>query len=45
VASIEARRNFWLALTDVSVAVLGGGNLSEGRSPIIAADASGSADN
>ena len=40
VASIEARRNFWLASTDLSVAVLGGGGLSDGR-PIVSADASG----
>ena len=39
VASIEARRNFWLASTDLSVAVLGGGGLSDGR-PIVSADAS-----
>ena len=30
VASIEAKRNFWLAAADLSVAVLGGGSLSEG---------------
>ena len=30
VASIEAKRNFWLASTDLSVAVLGGGGLSDG---------------
>jgi outer membrane protein TolC len=29
VASIEAKRNFWLAYTDLSVAVLGGGALSQ----------------
>ena len=28
VASIEAKRNFWLASTDLSVAVLGGGNVA-----------------
>ena len=31
VASIEAKRNFWLASTDLSVAVLGGGGLSRRR--------------
>jgi len=45
VASIEARRNFWIAYTDLSVAVLGGGNFSpEPRTMITAsagADASG----
>jgi outer membrane protein TolC len=39
VASIEARRSFWLASTDLSVAVLGGGGLSDGFA-IVAADAS-----
>ena len=34
VASIEAKRNFWLASTDLSVAVLGGGSLSSMRRPI-----------
>ena len=43
VASVEAKRNFWLAATNLSVAVLGGGGL--GGSPIISADASGTADN
>jgi outer membrane protein TolC len=43
VASIEAQRNFWLASTDLSVAVLGGGGLSEGSGMIVAADTSGTA--
>ncbi len=38
VASIEAKRNFWLASTDLSVAVLGGGRLSEGSGMVVAAD-------
>jgi outer membrane protein TolC len=40
VASIEAKRNFWLAYTDLSVAVLGGGALSRLDSTIVA-DAGG----
>jgi outer membrane protein TolC len=44
VASIEAKRNFWLAYTDLSVAVLGGGSLS-GRDGAIVADASGTSSN
>jgi outer membrane protein TolC len=28
IASIEAKRNFWLAATNLSAAVLGGGNLN-----------------
>jgi outer membrane protein TolC len=40
VASIEAQRNFWLAATDLSVAMLGGGGLSEGSGMIVAADTS-----
>jgi hypothetical protein len=40
VASIEAKRNFWLAYTDLSVAVLGGGGLSQLDGAIVA-DASG----
>ena len=39
VASIEAKRNFWLAYTDLSVAVLGGGDLQEGAAIIAAASA------
>lgn len=38
VASIEARRNFWLAYTDLSTVVLGGGSLSNEFSTILAAD-------
>src|SRR5262249_44819875 len=40
VASIEAKRNFWLAYTDLSIAVLGGGSLSQLDGAIVA-DASG----
>ena len=40
VASIEAKRNFWLASADLSVAVLGGGDISQESGAIIAADAS-----
>jgi outer membrane protein TolC len=36
VASIEAKRNFWLASTDLSVAILGGGNLASERDAVIA---------
>jgi outer membrane protein TolC len=43
VASIEAKRNFWLASTDLGVAVLGGGNLSEGTGLVVATDTSGAA--
>jgi len=43
VASIEAKRNFWLASTDLGVAVLGGGGLSEGSGLVVAADTSGAA--
>jgi len=43
VASIEAQRNFWLAATDLSVAMLGGGGLSEGSGMIVAADTSSAA--
>ncbi len=41
VASIEARRNFWLAYTDLSAAVLGGGSLSSEAGTILAADIGG----
>jgi len=44
VASIEAKRNFWLAYTDLSVAVLGGGGLSQLDGAIVA-DASGGSTN
>jgi outer membrane protein TolC len=40
VAGIEAKRNFWLAYTDLSVAVLGGGDLSQLGGAIVA-DAGG----
>jgi outer membrane protein TolC len=40
VASIEAKRNFWLAYTDLSVAVLGGGALSQLAGTLLA-DAGG----
>jgi outer membrane protein TolC len=39
-ASIEARKDFWLASTDLSVAILGGGGIGEDTSPLIAADGS-----
>jgi len=41
VASIEAKRNFWLASTDLSVAILGGGRF-EGEA-VLAAKTSGNA--
>jgi outer membrane protein TolC len=43
VASIEAKRNFWLAATDLGVAVLGGGGLSEESGMVVAVDTSGAA--
>jgi outer membrane protein TolC len=43
VASIEAKRNFWLASTDLSVAVLGGGGLSGESAMVVAAETSGTA--
>ena len=39
IASIEAKRNFWLAATNLSAAVLGGGSLSSFDSSILAANA------
>ena len=36
VAAIEAKRNFWLASTDLGVAVLGGGNLRQDAGMIVA---------
>jgi outer membrane protein TolC len=39
VASIEAKRNFWLAATDLSAAVLGGGSLSSLGDTIVTANA------
>jgi outer membrane protein TolC len=41
VASIEAKRNFWLASTGLSVAVLGGGPLASEPDAVIAATSSG----
>jgi outer membrane protein TolC len=43
VTSIEAKRSFWLAYTDLSVAVLGGGSLSRLDGAVVA-DASGGSD-
>jgi outer membrane protein TolC len=43
VASIEAKRNFWIAAADLSAAVLGGGGLSQESATFAAADASASA--
>jgi outer membrane protein TolC len=40
VASIEAKRNFWLASTDLSVAVLGGGNVVAESGGVVAASVS-----
>jgi outer membrane protein TolC len=37
-ASIEARRDFWLAAADLSVAVLGGGTIGQDVGPLIAVD-------
>ena len=39
VASIEAKQNFWLAATDLSAAVLGGGSMSSVDGPTAAANA------
>lgn len=39
VASIEAKRNFWLAATDLSAAVLGGGSLSSLDGTVVTASA------
>jgi outer membrane protein TolC len=36
VAGIEAKRNFWLAYTDLSIAVLGGGSLGQLDGAIVA---------
>jgi outer membrane protein TolC len=41
VASIETKRNFWLAYTDLSAAVLGGGNMSQGAEVLMAIDVAG----
>jgi len=43
VNSIEAKRNFWLASTDLGASVLGGGGLSPDAGTMMAADASGAA--
>jgi outer membrane protein TolC len=40
VAGIEAKRNFWLASTDLSVAMLGGGTLGSEPDAVIAATSS-----
>jgi outer membrane protein TolC len=40
VASIQAKRNFWLASTDLSVAVLGGGGLTAGPNGVPALSSS-----
>jgi hypothetical protein len=40
VAGIEAKRNFWLASTDLSVAMLGGGTLASEPDAVIAAASS-----
>jgi outer membrane protein TolC len=37
-ASVDAHRDFWLASTDLSVAILGGGSVGQDTSPLIAAD-------
>jgi outer membrane protein TolC len=42
VAGIEAKRNFWLASTDLSVAMLGGGTLGSKADAVIAATNSSS---
>jgi hypothetical protein len=44
VASIEAKRNFWLTYTDLSVAILGGGNLSRLDGATVADARGGSSD-
>jgi outer membrane protein TolC len=41
VASIEARRDFWIASADLGAVVLGGGGLGEGSGMVLAADTSG----
>lgn len=41
VASIEAKRNFWLASADLSAAVLGGGNFVAESGGVVAASSSG----
>lgn len=44
VASIAAKRNFWLAAVDLSAAVLGGGNLSQDNPLTVAAADTGGAE-
>jgi outer membrane protein TolC len=41
VASVEARRDFWLASADLGAVVLGGGGLTGASSTLLAADTSG----
>jgi hypothetical protein len=41
VASIEAKRNFWLASTDLSVVVLGGGSISSEPDSVLVAKSGG----
>jgi outer membrane protein TolC len=41
VAGIEAKRNFWLASTDLSVAMLGGGTLASDPDAVLAATSNG----
>jgi outer membrane protein TolC len=43
VASIEAKRNFWLASADLGAAVLGGGDLGQETGAVVAADTSATA--
>jgi outer membrane protein TolC len=43
VASIEAKRNFWLASADLGAAVLGGGDLGQEAGALVAADTSATA--
>jgi outer membrane protein TolC len=43
VASIEAKRDFWLASADLSVAVLGGGSLASEPDSVLAAKSGGTA--
>jgi outer membrane protein TolC len=44
VNSIEAKRNFWLAYTNLGVAMLGGGSLNREADTVIAANAGGAFD-
>jgi outer membrane protein TolC len=45
VASIEAKRNFWLASMDLSVAVLGGGSIASEPDPVLAVKSGGTGAN